>query len=146
MLRVRIARPEEFGACLALRLEVFVEEQKVPRDEEEDGLDPECLHFLAFEGQQPVGTARLRFLDGDGTAERVAVRAAQRRFGVGRRLMQALESEARRRSAARVRLNAQLAALPFYEALGYRAFGGVFDDAGIPHRAMKKILAPHARD
>jgi len=140
VLRVRIARPEEFEVCLALRLEVFVEEQRVPLDEEEDGLDPECLHFLAYADGQAVGTARLRFLDGAAKAERVAVRASLRGSGVGRALMRALEAEAGRQGARTLRLNAQVSALPFYEALGYEASGPVFEDAGIPHRAMSRIL------
>ncbi len=138
MVRVTIVGPERFAECLALRMEVFVEEQKVPRDEEEDGLDPECTHFLATAGGEAIGTARLRLLRGDGKAERVAVRAAARGRGIGRALMEALEAEALRLGAEAVHLNAQLAAIPFYEALGYTARGPEFLDAGIPHRAMTK--------
>jgi len=139
MLRVEIVSPEEFAKCLALRIRVFVEEQKVPREEEEDGLDPDCIHFLACEEEVPLGTARLRFLpDGSAKAERVAVLADHRRAGVGAALMDALEVHAREKGAATVRLNAQVSAIPFYERIGYEAHGPEFDDAGIPHRAMTK--------
>lgn len=140
MLRVSIVGRDRFADCLALRLEVFVDEQNVPFEEEEDGLDGESTHFLAVEGDTVVGTARLRIVHGDGKAERVAVRVAGRRAGVGRALMRAMETEASRLGAERMRLNAQLSAIPFYEALGYTAHGPEFDDAGIPHRAMQRAL------
>ncbi len=139
MFRIEIADAEDFAKCLDLRIRVFVEEQGVPREEEEDGLDPECTHFLACDGEVPVGTARLRFLtDGSGKAERVAVLAEHRRAGVGAALMGALEVSAREKGASVVRLNAQVSAIPFYESIGYEAHGPEFDDAGIPHRAMTK--------
>ncbi len=144
MLRVSIAGQDRFAECLALRLEVFVEEQQVPIEEEEDGLDVESTHFLAVDGDAIVGTARLRIVDGEGKAERVAVRAAGRRGGVGRALMRALESEASRVGARTMCLNAQVSAIPFYEALGYLAHGPEFDDAGIPHRAMQRDLTATA--
>ena len=37
-------------------------------------------------------------------------------------------------------LNGQISAQPFYERLGYEAYGEIFLDANIEHRAMKKHL------
>ena len=37
-------------------------------------------------------------------------------------------------------VSAQTHALGFYERLGYRAYGAVFDDAGLPHQWMTKVL------
>ncbi|MCP5056436.1 MAG: GNAT family N-acetyltransferase [bacterium] len=141
MLRVSIVGQDRFADCLALRLEVFVDEQKVPLEIEEDGLDGKSTHFLAMDGDTILGTARLRIVNGDGKAERVAVKAVGRRGGVGRALMRAMEAEASRLGAQRMRLNAQVSAIPFYEALGYTAHGPEFGDAGIPHRAMRRDLA-----
>jgi predicted GNAT family N-acyltransferase len=138
-LEVRVARPEELAQCCDIRREVFVDEQGVPLDEEMDAHDANSTHFLALLDGEPVGTARLRTL-GDGTpkAERVAVRKAWRRHGIGRALMRALEDAAR---APEIVLNAQVPVIAFYEHLGYRAEGPVFDEAGIPHRAMRKPLS-----
>ncbi len=41
---------------------------------------------------------------------------------------------------SQVKLGAQVHALGFYEALGFEAFGPVYDDAGIPHRDMVRTL------
>ena len=140
-VEVRRARPDERARCLAIRREVFVEEQGVPVAEEMDADDRGCTHFLALAGGEAVGTARLR-VTGDGRvkAERVAVRRPFRRAGVGRALMRALEDAARARGHRELVLNAQVPVVAFYERLGYRAEGSEFLEAGIPHRAMRKPL------
>jgi predicted GNAT family N-acyltransferase len=134
----------ELDVCLALRRIVFIEEQGVPEQEELDDLDPVCTHLLAFVGERPVGTARLRLIDGEdgrvAKAQRVAVLASARNSGVGRALMRALEQEAAREGAEAVILAAQTSAIPFYERLGYLAYGEEFMDAGIPHRWMRRAL------
>ena len=138
VLEVRVATPDELAQCFAIRRDVFVDEQRVPLHEEMDEHDATCTHFLALLDAEPVGTARLRTLpDGTPKAERVAVRKAWRRHGVGRVLMRALEDAAR---APEIVLNAQLQVIAFYERLGYRAEGDVFVEAGIPHRTMRKRL------
>lgn len=48
--------------------------------------------------------------------------------------------DAARAGAREVVLAAQVAAIPFYERLGYVAECPVFDDAGIPHRTMRRAL------
>jgi predicted GNAT family N-acyltransferase len=136
VLTVRIADEADRPTCYRLRRVVFIDEQRVPEDEEWDGRDDACVHFLAHRDGEPVGTARLRTVDGHGKAERVAVLEEARGAGAGRAVMEALHDEARRQGLHRVVLAAQLTALPFYERLGYVAWGGVFDDAGIPHRWM----------
>ena len=67
--------------------------------------------------------------------------AAARGIGIGRLLMRAVEEETRTRGIAELILGAQHIAIPFYEAIGYEAFGEDFDDAGIPHRMMRCKLA-----
>jgi len=45
-------------------------------------------------------------------------------------------AEARTQGHCEVRLSAQTHAIPFYARFGFRAGGEVYQDAGIPHRAM----------
>jgi len=40
----------------------------------------------------------------------------------------------------RTALSAQTQALGFYQRLGYTAYGPEFDDAGLPHRWMTRVL------
>lgn len=141
-LTVRCVTSGDLSACHEIRRRVFIEEQRVPEALEMDDLDPGCSHFVAFDGDRPIGTARLRGMRGDAKAERVAVLAAWRKRGAGQLLMDHVEREAAALGFARIVLNAQVSVIPFYERLGYRAEGDRFDEAGIPHRRMTKPIGP----
>ncbi len=137
-MRVFLASPEELASCLAVRREVFIEEQAVAEVLEIDGLDPECIQVLITDKEKPVATARLRLTeDSWAKAERVAVLKSHRGQGLGHQLMQQLEQEAQKRKLAGVVLGAQVQVIPFYESRGYQAEGPEFMDAGIPHRTMR---------
>ncbi|MGV9556020.1 GNAT family N-acetyltransferase [Streptomyces sp. NPDC003522] len=138
-------------ACFAVRKEVFVGEQGVPEDIEYDVHDAGAVHVLAVrEDGEPLGTGRLLYgaqaaakTGGDpsvGSLGRLAVTGRARGLGVGAALVRAIEDEARARGLTAVDLHAQTHALGFYERLGYRAYGPEFEDAGIPHRAMRRAL------
>ena len=137
---VKIVGEEQLGVCHEIRERVFVQGQGVPKDVDRDGLDGACVQFLAREGGTPLGTARLREVEGVAKAERVAVVETERSHGIGRALMEELEREAGRRGAKRVILNAQEDVVPFYERLGYTATGPRFIEANIWHRPMKKEI------
>jgi predicted GNAT family N-acyltransferase len=142
--KVRVARgKDDWAACQSIRRAVFIHEQGVTEQEEWDGMDGHCTHFLAFAGyRSPAGTARLRTtLDGMAHAERVAVVRAWRRQGVGRALMEALEAEARARGCHEVVLHAQAHAVPFYKGMGYVTEGEEFVECRIRHRAMRKAVS-----
>lgn len=135
----------EFGSDLmrdafALRHEVFVDEQGVPRELEADELDPFATHLVAIRDDRVVGT--LRMLDHGEAAKigRVAVRAAVRGAGIGARLMDRAAAIALDRGFAEIILHAQVAVTGFYRRLGYVEGGDLFDEAGIPHIAMRKKI------
>ncbi len=151
-IEVRVAVSEaDLKSCFAVRSEVFVVEQSVPESVEYDAYDADAAHVLAVDADGvPLGTGRLLHGDaalaktggaqGVGSLGRLAVRKAARGLGVGVRLVRAIESEAARRGLTAVDLGAQTHALGFYEQLGYVAYGPEFQDAGIPHRAMRRPL------
>jgi predicted GNAT family N-acyltransferase len=137
--------PSQIAKCREIRRVVFIEEQSVPAELEWDGLDELAEHFMAISGsgrdEQILGTARMRVVGNSAKAERVAVLASARHLGLGRLLMQAIETRARERSLSKIQLNAQVPVVPFYEKLGYQTQGEVFLEAGIEHLAMTKRLA-----
>lgn len=136
-MSVEITVTEDRETCFRLRFEVFVDEQKVPVEEEIDALDDEATHLLATQNGQPIGTARIVF-DGE-TAKigRVCVTKAGRGTGLGKALIEkAVEIAKDTPGVTRAKLGAQVQALGFYEKLGFAAFGPVYDDAGIDHRDM----------
>ena len=138
MLRIDLLPWEDACARAApIRFAVFVEEQGVPREIELDEMDRDSVHALALEDEEPVGTARLL---PDGHIGRMAVLKAWRGRGIGGRLLARLIDEARRRGHRQVVLSAQVHAVEFYRAHGFREEGEEYMEAGIPHRDMKRSL------
>ena len=125
-----------------IRHAVFVDEQRVPEDEEIDAWDPQCVHALAFDGEgRALGTGRLL---PDGHIGRMAVLKDARQLGVGSALLTALMAEARRRGHDRAALSAQTHAVEFYRRHGYAVVSGEYMDCGIPHVDMTCELGPEA--
>jgi predicted GNAT family N-acyltransferase len=137
----RVETDEELEAALSVRRTVFVEEQDVPEHRELDGRDDTATHFLALDGDRAVGAARIREYDAArAKVERVAVLESTRGRGLGRDLMAAVEAHAADAGYDEVLLHAQVPVVGFYETLGYQVVGEAFEDAGIPHREMRKSL------
>ncbi len=131
----------ELQEALAVRREVFIKEQRISAEEEMDGLDETSLHFIALDGKQVVGTARLRFTSAIySKIERMAILKAYRRQGIGRELLALIESELKNRHKKKAILHAQATAVPFYLACGYQEKGEHFTEAGIEHVEMEKKL------
>lgn len=128
---------DDLATCQALRRTVFIIEQGVDEADEVDGKDGEAIHILASRNGVPVGTARILPYGTTAKIGRVCVLASERGTGAGVALIEACHVAARNNGATRAILGAQLPALGFYERLGYRAYGDVFDDAGIDHRMME---------
>lgn len=149
---VRVAEdPADLEACFAVRKQVFVVAQGVPEDIEYDAYDPVALHVLAIrEDGVPLGTGRLLYGEraaektgGDpslGSLGRLAVSQEARGLGIGVALVRAIEDAARARGLSTVDLDAQTHALGFYERLGYEPYGPEYEEAGIPHRGMRRAL------
>ena len=139
MIRIECADwDRDESSIKAIRQQVFVQEQSVPEELEWDGLDDNARHWLAWQGDTPVATARLL---SDGHIGRMAVLAPHRRLGIGQQLLQAIIDNANQQQLLEVYLYAQLPAIPFYQRQGFVVEGDEFIDAGIPHRTMRLRLS-----
>lgn len=139
-MSVTIALTDDLATCLELRRVVFIDEQGVSEADERDDLDPECLHLLASMGSRTVGTARIHVTDNIAKIGRVCALSEQRGTGLGAALIRECLAVAKNQGAIKAKLGAQTHAIGFYEALGFTAFGPVYDDAGIDHRDMVQDL------
>jgi predicted GNAT family N-acyltransferase len=132
--------PDALPFSRPIRQEVFVEEQKVPRELEWDEWDARSDHAVAYDAQgRAIGTARLL---PDGRIGRMAVLKECRGRGIGAALLEAMLDRARERSMARATLHAQTRAAGFYRRFGFSERGGEFLEAGIPHVEMTLELVP----
>ena len=135
---VEITEEADQEAAFAIRHTVFCDEQRVDPALEFDGLDDGCRQYLARWNDVAVGTARIRDA-GNGVVkiERVAVLPADRGKGIGKALMVRTIEDARAGGAGTIAIHAQCHAAEFYQALGFKRIGGVFDEADIPHVRME---------
>ena len=128
---------------LAIRFEVFVNEQGFSPDLEPDPFDPLCLHVMAV-WRDDAGVARPRIgtarMTPEGRIGRMAVLAPWRGRGVGEALLRELLLTAKGRGLSRVTLLAQMQAVDFYRKSGFVAHGPVIEEAGAPHLAMTREL------
>jgi predicted GNAT family N-acyltransferase len=132
----RVSSKKERERALAIRKRVFVDEQGVPEEIEMDRDDKRAFHFLAFEGNQAVGTARVVMRHRNAKIGRMAVLKNYRGKGIGTKLLRRAIVAARTRGAQKIYLHAQVPVIGFYEAMAFRCVGPVFKEAGIPHRKM----------
>jgi predicted GNAT family N-acyltransferase len=142
VIEIREARDaQERGILLALRHEVFVEEQGVPLDLEIDEYDTEAVHLVALDGDRVVGTCRVLLAGDVAKFGRLVVARDARGRGIGAALLADAERRAQAMGAGRMVLAAQTSAVGLYDRAGYTARGDVYLDAGIEHVTMEKPLA-----
>ena len=128
--------------AMQLRVEVFVDEQRIPLEMEEDPADPHCLHAVACNRLgQVVATGRLLPSEaGVARIGRMAVKRLLRGSGQGQHVLAALVKAARERGDRQVLLHAQRSAEGFYARDGFVPRGEGFEEAGLPHIEMVRAL------
>ena len=137
---------EELNLGFALRIEVFVREQKVPMELELDEKDhsENTVHIGYFSDDKLIGIARLIELDKDVIhIGRVVIDKKYRGKGIGRKLIVGCETTAKNilKREIIIELSAQIQAEKFYESLGYnRVNDKIYLDAGIEHVNMRKVI------
>lgn len=125
-----------------VRREVFVQEQQIPIEMEQDDADADALHVLITNRLGlPVATGRLlQPTPGMGQIGRLAVNRVLRGSHLGRAALQALMTAAAHRGDFEVMLHAQSSAQGFYAAQGFVPRGEPFMEAGITHIEMVRVL------
>lgn len=125
-----------------LRREVFVNEQKVPAELEWDQDDKTAVHCVAANRLgMALATGRLlQHAPGVARIGRMAVQKQMRGTHMGRRVLNALMTEARLRGDQQVILHAQCSAEAFYLRAGFEPQGGIYEEAGIAHIDMARAL------
>lgn len=136
----RVKNKEELEDAFYIRLKVFVEEQGVPRENEIDEYEDISQHIVLYDKGQPAATGRLRVIHGDAKLQRICVLKEYRKLGLGKAIIEYLESMAKEKGCKKAVLGAQVQAKGFYEKLGYTQNSGLFMDEGIPHVEMTKQL------
>lgn len=127
----------ELYQILKMRCDVFVVEQKCIYKDLDD-LDQDGYHILIKDEDEYVASARV--LDKGVKFEEVSIGriiSTSRKKGYGRLLIsEALEAAKKHYNASVITVGAQCQARGFYEKCGFKAFGDIYDEDGIPHIHM----------
>jgi predicted GNAT family N-acyltransferase len=121
-----------------VRHEVFVQEQQIPIEMEQDDADEGAVHVLIRNRlDAPVATGRLlQAAPGVGQIGRLAVNRVLRGSQLGSKVLTALMAAAAQRGDREVMLHAQSSAEGFYTAQRFVSRGAPFVEAGIVHIEM----------
>ena len=121
--------------AFAIRHKVFVIGQNCPQELEYEN-EEICTHFLLQNNKRAIATARYRYTDKGCKLERFAVLAEERGKGYGHIILNAMLEELKNYKGI-IYMHAQVDVLPFYEKLGFKKEGEMFEEANIMHYRMK---------
>lgn len=137
--------PATYAEELELRYRVLREPLGMTRGDVPFPAEREWAHFVAtatIDGARCVVGCVLSSPAGEDAVQlrQMAVRGDLQTGGVGRLLVEVLESDARAGGVGRVTMHAREVAVGFYEKLGYAIASPRFVEVGIPHFVMEKAL------
>jgi YbgC/YbaW family acyl-CoA thioester hydrolase len=147
MTTVKTGNMATLGAdAFVIREEVFVNEQGFALEIERDAQDQTSIHAVAYNRLgQPLATGRLlqsHLIEDKKSSKigRMAVHRVLRGSKLGRDVLAALVAAAKVRGDAEVVLHSQCSAQNFYVKQGFTVRGEPFDEEGMPHIEMFKLL------
>ena len=134
IIKFNYSNKELHKIAMEIRIKVFVDEQKVPIEIEEE-FEEESTHFLIYHRRKIAGTARYRRTDNGIKFERFAFLIEYRGKGLGYDILRYMLNEVKP-FAQPIYLNAQITAVDFYKKSGFIISGEKFDEGGIIHYPM----------
>ncbi len=139
--QIEFATPE-YDESVALRYEVLRKPLGLEYTLEQLAAEWSDIHLAAFDAPgKMVGILLLSPLNEQEVKMRqVAVAPDQQGRGVGAALVAASEEKAQSLNFKKITLHARETAVPFYLRLDYQKVGDQFEEVGIPHFKMEKIL------
>lgn len=138
-----VLNKEDSLAFYNIRYKVFVEEQKIPYNDEFYSIDNDSANsYLICQNNKPVGTI-IEIIDKENkkvTFKRIAILKEFRNQKIATKVINFLiKQNSERIKPCTFALNAQVTATSFYQKLGFEIDGKEFIEANIKHIKMKKI-------
>jgi radical SAM protein (TIGR04043 family)/putative N-acetyltransferase (TIGR04045 family) len=134
---------EEREAAFRIRHEVFVREQKLFQNSDQDENDDKSIHLIAKHRGRIVGTVRV-FRSSNGNAEwvggRLAVRRGHRALGIGELLVKEAVACVKRQGCTKFHARIQQENVAFFESLGWNRIGTPELYMGRTHQLMEADL------
>jgi len=135
------AHAPEYREVWQLREDVLRKPLGLSLKDEDLSADFEDIILIALGDNNVVGCVMLHPLhDGIIKLRQMAVAELLQQKGVGRLLVQAAETTAKKQGYIKIELHAREIAIGFYEKLGYDITSELFMEVNIPHKKMEKGL------
>lgn len=126
---------------IALRHEVLRKPLGLQFDPAELKSEDKEVHVVQIQGQKVTGCMLLKPQGIDVLKMRqVAVDAGCQKQGIGKKMVAFAEAYAKQKGYHCIELNARKTAIPFYLNLDYTIEGEDFEEVGIPHMKMVKMV------
>lgn len=131
----------EYGQMVALRLQILRAPLGLNFSNNELEREKEDVLIAAFEEDEMLGCCILSWIGPQKMRMRqMAVSSNLQRKGIGASLMGFSENLARDKGCRVLMMHARESAILFYEKFGFRVTGEPFEEVGLPHRIMEKML------
>ncbi|MGD8563002.1 MAG: MSMEG_0568 family radical SAM protein [Desulfarculaceae bacterium] len=133
----------ELEQALAVRRQVFVEEQGMFAQSDRDCDDPRSIHLVAKLDSEVVGTVRVYPISDTKDhwiGGRLAVAAGQRAGGAGEILVRRAMETVKNLGCTKFTASIQQGNVPFFKRLGWRSLGDIQHHHGRPHQEMQADL------
>lgn len=133
---------EELEQCFELRYKILRKPWDQQRGTEKDELEYSSFHIAAFDDGKVVGTARLqKIVPKVARIRYMAVDEGYRNRGIGAKMLNRIEEEAKKWDIEKIKMNARENAVGFYKKHGYVVTGeGKLLFGVIRHFKMEKQI------
>ncbi|MDR2465356.1 MAG: GNAT family N-acetyltransferase [Streptococcaceae bacterium] len=143
IVSTRDTMSEIYLESLKIRNRVFGDEEKVPHDVEMDKFEAYSVHFVGInEENRPIAT--VRFLPDDasktGLMRRLSVLPEFRHHHIASQLIEELVDFAKKNGFVKVEVHSQIHAIGLYEEHQFKQTSEVFEEIGIPHIRMERLI------
>lgn len=105
--------------------------------------DATSWHFAAIDDAKLIGCVLLVPLDENLTKGQLIQMAVDHHWqgkGLGKQLVKSLLDFAKTKGFVEIEIHSRAVVTPFYEALGFTAFGDTFEEVGLVHQHLRRIL------
>ena len=130
---------EDSLQAFAVRAACFIGEMEVPFSEEFDGHDYGATHVIAYIGDEPIGTVRVRWFKSFAMTERLAVMQRFRGHNVGQLLLERCRQLAESRGCNMLYTRLPPAQAAYFEKQGWRRLDETSEQG---HRPIVALVHP----
>lgn len=134
---------KEYNQMIGLRFEVLRKPLGLDFKEQELARETEDILIGSFEEDDMLACCILTNQPGEALTlklRQMAVRNNLQGKGVGRQMLNFAETITRDLGNATLMMHARIEAIGFYEKVGYKKVGDLFQEVTIPHYRMEKAL------